>query len=236
MGLASDITSWWRDISKNTLSPHSENKINIKKKHTHSLLSFAPGHGNPESSQVHTEDDETMMKTWWNKIHQKTASVVLSCRVSELSAPKKHQQKNEKWRCGFYKKKKESAASRWFEIKLMWEVELLQPPAWLSLDFFCVRVCVISLSRDLKWESCLKPQPSSPMMCRHWWDLCWLGSKKIKNKDAVSAKADRKGEKVKDGEADEQNGLKRNKTMKRLDEKQKLKEGGWVNRRGRLRR
>lgn len=53
-----------------------------------------------------------------------------------------------------------------------------------------------------------------------------MGSKKIKNKDAVSAKADRKGEKVKDGEADEQNGLKRNKTMKRLDEKEKLKEGG----------
>lgn len=31
---------------------------------------------------------------------------------------------------------------------------------------------------------------------------------------------------MKDGVADEQNGLKRNKTMKRLDEKEKLKEGG----------
>lgn len=93
----------------------------------------------------------------------KTASVVLSCRVSELSAPKKHQQKNQKWRCGFYKKKKkESAASRWFEIKLMWEVELLQPPAWLSLDFFlCACMCYLSVKRfkmrELPEATALKP-------------------------------------------------------------------------------
>lgn len=150
MGLASDITSWWRDISKNTLSPHSENKINIKKK-THPQPAFVcSGPWQPrEQSGPHWgwwNDDENVMK----QNPPKTASVVLSCRVSELSAPKKHQQKNQKWRCGFYKKKKkESAASRWFEIKLMWEVELLQPPAWLSLDFFFVCVYVLSLCQEI---------------------------------------------------------------------------------------
>lgn len=167
----------------------------------------------------------------------KTAFVVLSCRVSELSAPKKHQPKKQKWRCGFYKKKKKRKVLPQGDLKSNWceKRSCYNHQLGLVLIFF-VCVCYLSVKTFKMRESCLKPQPSSPMMCRHWWDLCWLGSKKIINKDAVSAKADRKGENVKDGVADEQNGLKRNKTMKRLDEKEKLKEGGWVNWRGRLRR
>lgn len=69
MGLASDITSWWRDISKNTLSPRSENKIKIKIKNTPTacfrlLRAMA--------TQRAVRSTLRMMKRWWKRDETKS--------------------------------------------------------------------------------------------------------------------------------------------------------------------
>lgn len=79
--------------------------------------------------------------------------------------------------------------------------------------------------RELPEATALKPDDVQTLV---GFVLTGKRKKKIKKikMQFLQKQTERERKKVKDGEADEQSGSKRNKTMKRLDEKEKLKEGG----------